>query len=230
MSNIFSSSIGKKLVMSISGMFLILFLLFHASMNIVVLFSAEGYNMICEFLGANWYALAGTAVLALGVLVHFVYAFILTLGNIKARGTQRYVMLETPAGVSWASRNMFVLGVIVLLGIAIHLFNFWFNMQFTEIIGAHTNSLGTSPVDGAGLIALHFSNPVYCVIYLVWLAALWFHLTHGFWSALQTLGWDNQIWLKRIQCLANIVATLICLAFAAVVVVFYLRSLCPACC
>ena len=73
-----NSSLGRKLVMSISGCFLVLFLLFHMSMNVVALISAEGYNMLCGFLGANWYALVATAVLALGVLVHFVYAFWLT--------------------------------------------------------------------------------------------------------------------------------------------------------
>ena len=78
-----NSSIGRKLIMSISGLFLVFFLLFHMSMNIVAIISGEAYNMICEFLGANWYALAGTLVLAAGVVVHIVYAFILTLKNQK---------------------------------------------------------------------------------------------------------------------------------------------------
>lgn len=205
---------------------MILFLLFHASMNLVAVISADAYNAICEFLGANWYALAATAVLAAGTLIHFVYAFILTMGNIKARGSERYAILETPKNVSWASRNMFVLGLIIVGGILIHLFNFWYNMQLVEILGHHTNSLGSSPVDGVALIAYHFSKPVYCLIYLVWFVAIWFHLTHGFWSAFQSLGWGNQTWLPRLQCIANILATVICLAFAAVVVIFYIKSLC----
>ena len=80
-----NSSIGKKVVMSLTGLFLILFLTFHMSMNLVAIFSEEGYNMVCEFLGANWYALAGTLVLAAGVVIHFIYAVILTLENRKAR-------------------------------------------------------------------------------------------------------------------------------------------------
>ena len=87
-----NSSLGKKLVMSVTGMFLVLFILFHMSMNITAIISPEAYNMICELLGANWYALAGTAVLALGVFVHFLYAVILTLNNYKARGSQRYAV------------------------------------------------------------------------------------------------------------------------------------------
>ena len=85
-----NSSLGKKLVMSVTGCFLVLFILFHMSMNIVAIISPEAYNMICALLGANWYALAGTAVLAAGVVVHFIYAVILTLENLKARGSQRY--------------------------------------------------------------------------------------------------------------------------------------------
>lgn len=104
-----------------------------------------------------------------------------------------------PAGVSWASRNMYILGAIVVLGLILHLYNFWYKMQFAEIIGDH--NLGAfGPTDGAAYIADLFSNPVYCIIYLVWFVAIWFHLTHGFWSAFQTIGWDNQIWLGRLKC------------------------------
>ena len=103
--------------MSVSGLFLVLFLLFHMSMNLAAVFSTEAYNAICEFLGANWYALAGTLIL----------------------GSQRYAMTAEPEGVTWASRNMYVLGIIIVLGLLLHLYNFWYNMQFAEIIG---NRLG----------------------------------------------------------------------------------------
>ncbi|WP_300283788.1 succinate dehydrogenase/fumarate reductase cytochrome b subunit [uncultured Alistipes sp.] len=231
MGNLFTSTIGRKLIMSVSGLFLVLFLLFHMSMNIAAVFSTEAYNAICGFLGANWYALAGTLVLAAGVVVHIVYATILTLHNRSSRGEQRYAVEAKPQGVEWASQNMFVLGLIVVLGLVLHFYNFWYNMQFAEIIGNH--NLGPfAPADGAAYIADLFSSPVYCLIYLVWFAALWFHLTHGFWSAFQTLGWDNQIWLKRLRCISNIVATVIFLGFALVVVTFYVRSLglCGAAC
>ena len=111
-----NSSLGKKLVMSITGCFLVLFILFHMSMNITAIISPEGYNAICEFLGANWYALAGTLVLAAGVVVHFIYAVVLTLENYKARGSQRYAVTVKEPNVSWASKNMLVLGFIILGG------------------------------------------------------------------------------------------------------------------
>ena len=123
--------------MSVTGIALILFLTFHCCMNIVALFSEEGYNMICEFLGANWYAVVATLGLAALAVIHIVFAFILTAQNRTARGDNRYEVATTVnAGkVEWASKNMLVLGIIVLLGLLLHLFNFWYNMMFAEIFG-----------------------------------------------------------------------------------------------
>ena len=87
-----NSSIGRKLIMSISGAALVLFLLFHATMNLVAIISEDGYNMICEFLGANWYALVATAGLAALVVVHILYAFFITWQNYRARGNKRYAV------------------------------------------------------------------------------------------------------------------------------------------
>lgn len=226
---LFNSSLGKKLVMSITGCFLVLFILFHMSMNITAIFSPDAYNMICELLGANWYALAGTAVLAGGVIVHFIYALILTMENYRARGSQRYAVEAAEPGVDWASKNMLVIGFIVLAGMALHLFNFWAKMQLVEIMGGHVNSLGLHPANGAALIAYTFSQWYYVVIYLVWFAALWLHLTHGVWSMFQTAGWANDTWYPRLKCISNIVATVIFLGFAVVVVVYFIQSICPCC-
>lgn len=220
-----TSSIGRKLVMSISGCFLILFLVFHMAMNVTAIFSEEAYNMICAFLGANWYALAGTAVLALGVLVHIFYAIWLTLQNRKARGSIRYAATVTEKGVSWSSKNMFILGLVIAGGLLLHLYNFWYNMMLQELLGNHTNGFGYSPTDGSALIRDLFAQPVFCIIYLVWLAALWLHLTHGFWSMFQSVGWANKTWYPRLKLLGNVLITLLILGFAAVVVVFYIKSL-----
>ena len=227
------SSLGRKLVMAVTGCFLVLFLLFHMAMNCAALFSAEAYNMICAFLGANWYALVATVVLAGGVVVHFGYALLLTIQNRKARGNVRYAMTVKEKGVDWASKNMLVIGFIVLAGLALHLANFWSKMQLTEIMGGHENSLGLSPTDGAALIAFTFSKWYFSALYLVWLAGLWFHLTHGVWSMFQTAGWANDTWYPRLKCLSNVVSTLICGGFALVVVFFFLKEnglLCCCCC
>ena len=120
-----NSSVGKKVVMRVTGCFLELFILFHMSMNITMLFAWASYNAICRFLGANWYALAATVVLAAGVAVHFLYAFILTIDNYRARGKQRYQVTVKEKGVAWSSKNMLVLGIIVVLGLGLHLVHFW---------------------------------------------------------------------------------------------------------
>ena len=223
-----NSSIGKKLIMSISGLFLVLFLLFHLSMNVAAVFSGEAYNMVCSLLGSNWYAVAATLVLAAGVVIHFVYAIILTLQNRKARGNDRYAINARPKGVEWASQNMFVLGLIVILFMLLHYSQFWYKMMFAELIGHHEVALGSamvSPQDGAAFINYYFQgNAVITVLYLIWYVALWFHLTHGFWSAIQTIGWNNTIWMNRWECISKIVATVICGLFAIITIIFFLNG------
>ena len=216
---LFNSSIGRKVVMSVTGIALILFLTFHGCMNVVALFSEEGYNMICEFLGANWYAVVATLGLAALAVLHIVYAFILTAQNRTARGDNRYeAATQVNAGkVEWASKNMLVLGLIICIGLLVHLWNFWYNMMFAELVGAMP---AISPTDGFGWIKETFSNPVFVVIYVVWLVAIWFHLTHGFWSAMQTLGVSGKIWLKRWQCIGMIYVTVLMLMFLVVVLAF----------
>lgn len=212
-----NSSIGRKVVMSVTGIALILFLTFHGCMNIVALFSGEAYNWICEALGANWYAVIATLGLAALAVIHIVYAFILTAQNRSARGSERYAETEKPAKVEWASQNMLVLGIVVVLGLLLHLFNFGYNMMFAELIGT---TMGHLPSDGFAFIIDTFQNPVYVVLYIVWLVALWFHLTHGFWSAMQTIGISGKLWFNRWRVIGNIYVTLLILAFIAVVVAF----------
>ena len=223
-----NSSIGKKLIMSISGLFLVLFLLFHLSMNVAAVFSGEAYNMVCSLLGSNWYAVAATLVLAAGVVIHFVYAIILTLQNRKARGNDRYAINARPKGVEWASQNMFVLGLIVILFMLLHFSQFWYKMMFAELIGHHEVALGSamvSPQDGAAFINYYFQgNAVITVLYLIWYVALWFHLTHGFWSAIQTIGWNNTIWMNRWECISKIVATVNCGLFAIITIILFLNG------
>ena len=221
------SSVGRKVVMSVSGIALVLFLFFHMSMNLVAIFSTEGYNMICEFLGANWYALVATAGLAALFVIHIIYAFWLTLQNRKARGNIRYEVTAKPKNVEWSSQNMLVLGIIVIVGLGLHFAQFWAKMQLPEVMHKLGSDVDiTNAANGAFHIQATFSCWINVVLYLVWLAALWFHLTHGFWSALQSLGWNNQIWIKRWKCVSDIYATIIVLGFAAVVVAFFIKSLC----
>ncbi|HEY5507683.1 MAG TPA: succinate dehydrogenase cytochrome b subunit [Paludibacter sp.] len=214
------SSIGRKLVMSITGTFLVLFLLFHSIMNLVVIISPAGYNVICAFLGANWYALVATSILASGFVIHILYALYLTYQNMRARGTERYAVKNNQKGVSWSSQNMLVLGAIVLGFLALHMYNFWFKMQFVELTGIETGQFHAA--DGAAYVKDLFSNWIYCVLYIVWLSALWLHLTHGIWSALQSLGLNNKIWLPRVKVIANVISTIVILMFMSIPVYYLL--------
>ena len=220
-----NSSIGRKVVMSVTGVALVLFLTFHACMNVVALFSEEGYNWICEMLGANWYAVAATVGLAGLVLIHFIYAFWLTFQNWKARGNNKYAVTDKPEKVEWASQNMLALGIIICLGLCLHLYNFWWHMMAAELIDGEA---AENAANGVFWIKKTFSCPVYSGLYLVWLAALWFHLTHGIWSAMQTLGWSGKVWFNRWRCIGNIYATIVVLMFAAVVIVFAIQG-CGSC-
>ena len=215
--------------MSVTGIALILFLTFHCCMNIVALFSWEAYNMICELLGANWYAVLATLGLAALAVIHIVYAFILTAQNRTARGDNRYniATVVNPGKVEWASKNMLVLGIIICLGLLLHLFNFWYNMMFAEIMGFTSGHL---PSDGFAFIIDAFSNPLYVVLYIIWLVAIWFHLTHGFWSAMQTLGWNGKTWFCRWKWIGGIYVTLLMLGFVVVVLAFAFKLAPSLCC
>ena len=140
------SSITKKLIMSISGLFLIIFLLLHMTINVFSVIdtftgsygAADGlFAKGCEFMALPIVTIM-VPVLALGFLVHIVYAMILTAGNIKARGGySRYASGSKGKAESWASKNMLVLGIIVLGLLAFHLNHFWAKMQLQEFMGVH---------------------------------------------------------------------------------------------
>jgi succinate dehydrogenase / fumarate reductase cytochrome b subunit len=203
-------------------------------MNVVAVFSPDAYNVICALLGANWYAVAATVVLAGIIVLHFVYAAMITLQNRKARGNDRYTVSTRPKGVSWASQNMFVIGIVIIGFMILHFSQFWYKMMFAELLGHHEVTLCdgsvVSPQDGAAFVSYYFSHLWVVIAYLIWYVALWFHLTHGVWSAIQTIGWSNRLWLKRWKVVGNIVATLIFLGFAFVTLFFYAKSLCGGSC
>ena len=105
-----NSSIGRKIVMSITGIALFLFLTFHMCMNVVALFSGGAYNTICELLGANWYAVVATMGLAVLTVCHIVFAFILTAQNRRARGSERWKVI----GIIYSTILMLGFLVVVL--------------------------------------------------------------------------------------------------------------------
>lgn len=225
--SIFTSSIGKKMFMSISGCILVLFLTFHMCMNLALVFSDDAYNAICGFLGANWYAVAATALLALVVILHIALAIVLTLQNRKARGSIRYRVTKREEGVEWSSKNMLVLGFVVIIGLVFHLVHFWYKMMWTELMGAHEVALGATmvaPTNGAAIVRYYFSQPLYLAIYLVWFASIWLHLTHGVWSMMHSLGLNSKVWFKRMKCISGVAATVIVGGFALCAIILFLQG------
>ena len=221
------SSITKKLIMSISGLFLIVFLLLHMTINFFSVIdsftgkygAADGlFQAGCDFMALPFITIM-VPVLAAGFLVHIVYAFILSYGNYKARGTERYAVANKTKAESWAAKNMLVLGVIVLGIVAFHLTHFWADMQLAEWQGHHA----ANPYD---LLNATFGNWWMLAIYLVWFAALGLHLCHGFWSAFQSIGLSNKIWEKRLMVIGYVFAAIIVLGFAATAINAFCQANC----
>ena len=227
---IFNSSIGKKFIQAVSGAFLIVFLLLHATINFFSvidsftgkfgavaaddkLFSAgDGlFKLGCDFMSTPVISIM-VPVLALGFLVHIVYGCWLTFQNIRARGGfKRYEVSSKAAADSWSARNMFVLGIVILGIIFFHLFHFWAKMQMPELL--HVGTFENNPYL---LLTTVLGKWWILVIYLIWFAAVWLHLIHGFWSMFQPVGWDGSVWFKRVKVIGIIFASLICLMFVTV--------------
>lgn len=207
--------------MSLSGLFLIVFLMVHLGLNSLLLFDNSGalFNEGANFMGTNPLIKIVEPVLGLGFIFHIVWALVLTLRNMKARPVGYAV--SNKADASWASKNMFVLGVIVLGFLALHIANFYFKMKVTGEIGTASVN-GKEMHDAYTLVTDLFRKPLYSILYIVWLVFLWFHLTHGFWSAFQTVGLNNQIWIKRWKIVAYIYATVIAVGFAIIPLFFLL--------
>lgn len=201
-----SSSIGRKVIMAVTGAALILFLTFHVLMNSVAILWPAAYNSVCAFLGANWYALIACAGLAVLFIAHILYAFVLTMQNRKARGNDSYAVTATPKSVEWSSKNMLVLGIVVVAFLVVHFIQFWYKMQFQEIIGNHyyetAQGILVPATAGSAFLHIAFESIWTPVVYIIGFAALWLHMNHGFWSMFQSAGWNNTIWLPRLKKIA----------------------------
>lgn len=217
-----SSSVGRKFVMALTGAALVLFVTFHCVMNSVAILWPTAYNLVCEFLGANWYALVASAGLAVLLIIHIIYAVWLTIQNRKARGNNRYALTSRPKSVEWSSKNMLVLGLVILAFMGIHLWQFWTKMQLMEVCGEE----GPFPAAAGTLyLSLAFGEVWTICVYVVAFIALWFHLTHGFWSMFQSVGWDSTAWIPRLKCIGCWWATIVCALFIAEAGVFTYRAM-----
>ena len=225
-----SSSIGRKFVMAITGCALVLFVTFHVLMNAVCMIWPTAYNQVCEFLGANWYALVASAGLAFLFIVHICYALWLTVQNRAARGNDRYAVTSRPPQVEWSSKNMLVLGIVVVAFLVVHLIQFWAKMQWQELRHAELDVLPqlegvpVAPAQGTLFIQMAFKEVFTPIVYIIGFVALWFHMNHGFWSMFHTVGWDNNIWISRLKKIACWWTTIVVALFIAEAVVFTVQA------
>ena len=222
------SSITKKLIMSISGLFLIVFMLLHMTINFFSVIdsftgkygAADGlFQAGCDFMALPIITIM-VPVLAAGFIVHIVYALILSYGNYKARGVERYAVANKTKA-EWASKNMLLLGVVVLGIVAFHLNHFWAEMQLKVFMGEHAENPYL-------LLNETFKNWWMVVIYVVWFVALGLHLCHGFWSAFQTIGLSNKVWEKRLTYIGYVVVAIIVLGFCSTAINAFCQANC--CC
>ncbi|MBR5054928.1 MAG: succinate dehydrogenase, partial [Bacteroidales bacterium] len=192
---IFNSSIGKKFIQSISGAFLVIFLLLHSTINFfsvidafngkygVVaadekLFSAgDGlFKLGCDFMSTGFISIM-VPILALGFLIHILYGIWLSVQNLKARGGwNRYEVASKASADSWSAKNMVILGLVILGFIAFHLTHFWAKMQLPEMFG-----IGNFENNPYLLLEVTFGKWWILLLYVIWFVALWLHLLHGFW-------------------------------------------------
>ena len=236
MANFLTSSIGKKFIQSISGAFLIFFLLLHGTINFFsVIDSLTGkfgkvatdampythgdgwFQLGCDFMSSPVIDIM-VPILALGFLIHILYGCWLSYENLIRRGgLKRYEVASKAQNDSWSAKNMAVLGLVVLGLLAFHLTDFWAKMQLREFMGGEA--------ENPYLLLLYtFRHWWVIALYLIWFVAIWLHLNHGFWSMFQTIGWNNKKWLPRLKVIGTVVATLIMLLFLATAVNGYIEA------
>ena len=230
MAKFLTSSIGKKFIQSVSGAFLIIFLLLHGTINFFsVLDSLAGrfgrvaadafpythgdgwFQLGCDFMSSPVIKIM-VPILALGFVIHILYGIWLTVDNyIRRGGIKRYAVASKAKNDSWSAKNMAILGILILGLLGFHLTHFWAKMQLQEFLGAEAEN-------PYFLLIATFRNWWVVALYIVWFVALFLHLEHGFWSMFQTIGWNNKKWLCRLKVIGIIVAAAIVLLFVATAV------------
>jgi succinate dehydrogenase / fumarate reductase cytochrome b subunit len=203
--------------MSLTGLFLILFLIVHLAGNLQLIYGTqEGFNEYSKFMTTFPVIKIVSYLLYASIVLHAVDGIVLARQNRAAR-PERYAMNKPGENSSWASRSMALLGVITLVFIIIHMRTFWYEMHF-----------GSLPMDAQGNKDLYtitveaFKSPIYTIWYVVCMLALGFHLSHGFQSAFQTLGLNHPVYTPGIKKFGAVFSWLMCGLFAIIPIWIYL--------
>lgn len=217
-----TSSIGRKVIMSLTGLFLIVFLLVHLVGNLQLLKhdGGESFNIYAEFMTTNPLIKFTSYGLYAGILLHAIVGIMLWSKNRKAKGTN-YVV-KTSANATWASKNMAILGTLIAAFLFIHMGDFWWKMKTGVVPMTTYASIDYQVKDLYMKVSETFSNPLFVAGYVVGMVVLGFHLWHGFASAFQTLGLNHRKYSPIIGGLGKLYAVVVSAAFAVIPLYFYL--------
>ena len=231
MGGIFANSVGHKLVMAITGLFLILFLLVHLAMNLTLVLNdislfgqhwAEGelFNTGAHFMISTPLIRIMEPILAAGFIFHIIYATLITIRNRRHRPIS-YAVTTGNHLTTWSSKNMYILGAALLLFLILHIWNFFYPFRYTSMPEVVVNGV-TMDNSYAVVSALFRQSVIYCIIYILAAIFLALHLAHGFWSAFQTIGWNNLKWIARLRTISIIFAVVVGGGFAIIPLYFLL--------
>lgn len=233
-SKFLTSSIGKKLIMSLTGLFLILFLVIHLIGNLQLLtFLTDdpadkpgmAFNLYAEFMTTFTPIKVVSYGLYAFILIHAVQGWMLWRQNVQARGPIGYAVKDLRAvnTNARAAARMGWLGTIIFVFLVLHLYQFWLQMKIGTL--APVTYDGKTVDDLYSVVAQTYANPVFVAVYLISMFVVAFHLWHGFQSAFQTLGLNHKKYTPAIQVIGKIYSIVIPLGFALIPVMMYLQSL-----
>jgi len=228
----FTSSIGRKLVMGLTGIFLILFLIVHAGINACIFAdlpffdqndNGEMFNKAAHFMGSTVLIRILEIGLFAGIILHIVQGYSLTLSNNKARNV-KYDQQLGEQGSKWYSRSMGLLGTLILLFLILHLSHFWVPARFTHY-GLEPALYNNGPVmhDMFGLMKATFSEWWVVIAYVLGCFSLFWHLMHGFLSAFRTMGVGNKKYITLLNSIGIGYSVLVSVLFAIMPVAVYLK-------
>lgn len=220
-SNTFNSSIGKKLVMALSGFFLLIFLAQHFAINFLSVISPDAFNGASHFMGTNpIIQFVMQPILAFGVTIHFIMGLALEIKNKSSRPV-KYAVVDGAANSTWMSRNMAITGLVVLAFLGLHFYDFWFpELKIKYIDGIWNDETRYFPE-----LQHKFVNPIRVALYCISFALLSLHLMHGFRSAFQSVGLNHVKYTPIIKKLGNIYAIAIPAGFIFIAIFHYIQSL-----
>ena len=225
--NFLTSSIGRKVIMSLTGLFLILFLVVHLVGNLQLLLddNGESFNLYAKKMTTDPLIKTVSYLLYLSILVHAVQGWMLWSANRKARGKQKYAVDIVRGGSSNGrlAKNMGWIGTIVFVFILIHLYQFWFKMKIGDISMVQYGE--TEVKNLYELVRIAYASPGFVLFYLLSMGVIAAHLWHGFQSAFQTLGLYSRRYGPVIKYTGLAYAILVPLGFAIIPVYMYLKSI-----